>query len=75
MTFAGDQNDVPTNGRAGEAYTVVDLFGSYAPSQGPLQNAVFRAGIDNVFDEQYTIFPNELPQPGRSFKVSATFEF
>ena len=75
VTFAGDQNDVPSGGRAGESYTVVDLFGSYAPSQGPLQNAVFRAGIDNVFDEQYTIFPNELPQPGRSFKVSATFEF
>ncbi|MEL7163953.1 MAG: TonB-dependent hemoglobin/transferrin/lactoferrin family receptor [Pseudomonadota bacterium] len=75
VTFAGDQNDVPSGGRAGESYTVVDLFGSWGPSRGPLENAVFRASIDNVFDEQYTIFPNELPQPGRSFKVSATFEF
>ncbi|WP_189799526.1 TonB-dependent hemoglobin/transferrin/lactoferrin family receptor [Tateyamaria sp. syn59] len=74
-TFAGDQNDVPTNGRAGEAYTVVDLFGSWSPQQGPLQNAVFRAGIDNVFDEQYIIFPNELPQAGRTIKLSASFQF
>ncbi|MEL7131938.1 MAG: TonB-dependent hemoglobin/transferrin/lactoferrin family receptor [Pseudomonadota bacterium] len=75
VTFAGDQNDVPEGSVTGESYTVVDLFGSWAPSRGPLENAVFRAGIDNVFDEQYTIFPNELPQPGRSLKVSATFEF
>ncbi|WP_299747780.1 TonB-dependent hemoglobin/transferrin/lactoferrin family receptor [uncultured Tateyamaria sp.] len=75
VTFAGDQNDFPETGSAGESYTVVDLFGSWSPSEGPLQNATFRAGIDNLFDEQYTIFPNELPQTGRSFKVSAAFEF
>ncbi|KIC44882.1 TonB-dependent hemoglobin/transferrin/lactoferrin family receptor [Tateyamaria sp. ANG-S1] len=78
-TFAGDQNDVPAdasgNTRPGESYTVVDLFGSWSPQQGPLSNAVFRAGIDNVFDEQYTIFPNELPQSGRSIKLSASFQF
>lgn len=75
ITFAGDQNDVSDNLVAGESYTVVDLFGSWSPSQGLLQNATFRAGIDNVFDEQYTIFPNELPQPGRTIKLSAAFEF
>ncbi|APX14100.1 hypothetical protein BWR18_19765 (plasmid) [Tateyamaria omphalii] len=74
-TFAGDQNDVPETGRPGEAFTVVDLFGSWAPERGPLQNAVFRAGIDNVFDEQYVIYPNELPQAGRSIKLSASFQF
>ncbi|MBY5935579.1 TonB-dependent hemoglobin/transferrin/lactoferrin family receptor [Tateyamaria omphalii] len=74
-TFAGDQNDFPETGRAGEAYTVVDLFGSWAPEQGLFENAVFRAGIDNVFDEQYVIYPNELPQAGRSIKLSASFQF
>ncbi|MEL7218955.1 MAG: TonB-dependent receptor, partial [Pseudomonadota bacterium] len=74
-TFAGDQDDVPATGVPGEAFTVVDLFGSWAPSQGLLQGAVFRAGVDNLFDEQYTIFPNELPQPGRTLRVSATFTF
>ena len=35
----------------------------------------FRFGIDNVFDEDYTIYPNGLPQPGRSVEISASFTF
>lgn len=74
-TFADDQDDVPEMAVPGDSFTVVDLFGSWSPSRGPLEGAVFRAGIDNVFDEQYTVFPNELPQPGRTLRVSATFTF
>ena len=31
---------------------------------------MLRAGIDNLFDEEYTIYPNGLNQPGRTFKLS-----
>lgn len=74
-TFAGDQDDVPDGSIEGESFTVVDLFGSWAPSHGPLDGATFRVGIDNLFDEQYTIFPNDLPQAGRTLRLSATFTF
>ncbi|MEL6807869.1 MAG: TonB-dependent receptor [Pseudomonadota bacterium] len=74
-TFAADQSNVPDGALPGDSYTVVDLFGSWAPSRGAAEGAVFRVGIDNLFDEQYTIFPNELPQPGRTIKVSATYTF
>jgi len=40
-----------------------------------LQVTVFRAGIDNVVDETYTIYPNGLNQPGRTFKISAAVTF
>ncbi|MEM6758323.1 MAG: TonB-dependent hemoglobin/transferrin/lactoferrin family receptor [Pseudomonadota bacterium] len=74
-TFAAEQDDVPATSVTADSYTVVDLFGSWTPSNGPLEGAVLRAGIDNIFDEQYTIFPNDLPQAGRTFRVSATFAF
>ncbi|MEO0379328.1 MAG: TonB-dependent hemoglobin/transferrin/lactoferrin family receptor [Pseudomonadota bacterium] len=74
-TFAADQDDVPDGSAPGDAFTVVDLYGTWAPSRGPVAGATFRVGIDNVFDEQYTIFPNELPQPGRTLRVSATYTF
>ncbi|WP_159806064.1 TonB-dependent hemoglobin/transferrin/lactoferrin family receptor [Litoreibacter roseus] len=74
-TFAADQDDVPEGGSPGESYGLLDMFGSWVPSDGPLEGSVFRAGIDNVFDEDYTIYPNELPQSGRTFKVSVSHQF
>ena len=74
-TFAADQDDVPEGSVAGEAFTVVDLFAAWRPQAGPLEGTVFRAGIDNLFDETYTIYPNELPQPGRTWKISAAVTF
>ncbi|MEM8775002.1 MAG: TonB-dependent hemoglobin/transferrin/lactoferrin family receptor [Pseudomonadota bacterium] len=73
-TFAGDQS-VPPGGIPGESYDLVDFFASYAPDSGLLKDAVFRFGVDNVLDENYTIFPNDLPQPGRTVKVSVGYTF
>ena len=39
------------------------------------RGAVFRAGDDNAFDETYAIYPNGLNQPGRTFKLAASFKF
>ena len=74
-TFASGQSDVPTYSVAGEAYQLLDAFASWRPSAGAMDGIVLRAGIDNILNEQYTIFPNELPQPGRTIKVSATYTF
>ncbi|HMQ93910.1 MAG TPA: TonB-dependent hemoglobin/transferrin/lactoferrin family receptor [Amaricoccus sp.] len=74
-TFAARQDDVPEGAEPGEAWTTVDVFGSWAPQAPRFQGAVLRAGIDNLFDEEYMIYPNGLNQPGRTFKLTATVLF
>ncbi|MEM8958844.1 MAG: TonB-dependent hemoglobin/transferrin/lactoferrin family receptor [Pseudomonadota bacterium] len=75
VIFASDQDDVPEDTPEGEAFTVLDLFASWSPSFGRFEDVVFRAGIDNVFNETYAIYPNEVNQPGRTFKISAAVTF
>ncbi|MEO0370355.1 MAG: TonB-dependent hemoglobin/transferrin/lactoferrin family receptor [Pseudomonadota bacterium] len=74
-TWAFERNQPPTGVIPADSYQLVDLFAVWAPQQGPLQNTVVRFGIDNAFDQEYNIYPNDLPQPGRSFKVSASHRF
>ncbi|MFW5881029.1 MAG: TonB-dependent receptor domain-containing protein, partial [Roseicyclus sp.] len=73
-TLTADKDDTPS-GIAAPGYGLLDLFATYAPETGPLSGSTIRFGIDNLLDEDYTIYPNGLPQPGRSFEISATFTF
>ena len=75
VTLAADQDKVPAGSTPGDGFEVVDLFATWAPAEGPLANGTIRFGVDNVFDEQYTIYPNGLAQTGRSLKVSASYTF
>lgn len=75
VTLAADQDKVPSSGTTGDGFEVVDLYATWSPANGPLSNGTIRFGIDNLFDEDYTIYPNGLLQSGRSFKVSASFTF
>ncbi|MGR3793292.1 TonB-dependent hemoglobin/transferrin/lactoferrin family receptor [Vannielia sp. SX4] len=74
-TFAAEQNRVPATGVAGESWQTLDLYAAWTPSSKAMAGSSFRVGIDNVFDQRYTIYPNELAQPGRSLEVSAAFTF
>lgn len=74
-TFAADARNVPAGSPPGEAYQLLDLYAVWDPQSGPLENAVFRLGVDNLLDEQYIIYPNALAQPGRTFKLAATVTF
>lgn len=73
--FAASQHDVPEDTPPGDAFTVLNLFASWRPAFGRFDDVIFRAGIDNVFNEEYAIYPNEVNQLGRSFKVSAAVTF
>lgn len=75
VTLAADQDRVPAAATSSDGFEVVDLFGTWTPSDGLLSNGTIRFGVDNVFNEEYTIYPNGLAQAGRSFKVSASFTF
>lgn len=74
-TFAAKQDDVPADSPPADSWTTVDLFGAWTPQIAALEGTVFRAGIDNLFDETYSIYPNGMNQPGRTFKVSAAAAF
>lgn len=75
VIVADNQSRVPATGTRSPGFEVVDLYGAYIPQSGPLEGGEVRFGIDNIFDEQYTIYPNALAQPGRSFEMSAVFRF
>jgi hemoglobin/transferrin/lactoferrin receptor protein len=75
ITLAAEQDDVPEGTEPGDAFATLDLFASYRPERGPFAGAVLQAGVDNVFDEDFTIYPNGLPEGGRSFKIAAAFTF
>ncbi|MEM1312923.1 MAG: TonB-dependent receptor [Pseudomonadota bacterium] len=54
---------------------VLDIYATWAPTSGPLEGGSFLVGIDNVLDASYRIHPNGLSQPGRAFKLAASFAF
>lgn len=73
--FAAEQDRVPTGSQPADSYELFDIYASYTPDSGPFAGGRFQVGVDNIFDENYTIYPNGLPQPGRSVEVTATFAF
>lgn len=74
-TFAAPKDDVPDGSVPAEAWTKVDVFASWIPVSGPLEGIEMRAGVDNVFDAEYLVYPNGVNQAGRSYKISAAWRF
>lgn len=74
-TITAEQNDVPEESVTTEGYKTVDLFASWSPESGAFQNTVLSLAIDNIFDEDYTIHPTVIRQPGRSFRVNISHQF
>ncbi|WP_418591932.1 TonB-dependent hemoglobin/transferrin/lactoferrin family receptor [Ponticoccus sp. (in: a-proteobacteria)] len=74
-TFAAEQTRLPEGATGGDAWQTADLFATWQPGRGALEGATVRLGVDNLFDTEYTIYPNALPQPGRTFKISTSFTF
>ena len=74
-TFAAERNDLPEDAPPADAYEILDLFATWTPDDAGFEGITVRAGIDNVFDETYQIYPNGLSQPGRTFKISTSFQF
>tara|TARA_R110002096_G_C14661942_1_gene728476 strand:+ start:3350 stop:5395 length:2046 start_codon:yes stop_codon:yes gene_type:complete len=75
VTITAAQNDVPQDSVTTDGYETVDLFASWSPNGGALQNTVFSFAVDNVFDEDYSIHPTVIRQPGRSFRFNASHQF
>ncbi len=70
-----DRTDVPSDVEPGVGYQTVDLYGVWAPAVGPLAGASFALNLDNLNDAEYSVHPALIRQPGRSIRLSATYQF
>lgn len=79
--LARPQTRVPTGTPATGGYAVHDVFATYAPEDGTLENFRFDVGVDNVFDKVYRRSNwNSTPSPlfyevGRNVKMSMSYRF
>lgn len=74
-TLAAAQNDVPAGSVTTGAYETIDLFASWFPKDGPAKGLSFTFGIDNVFNELFSIHPTVIRQPGRSLRLTLARRF
>ncbi|WP_300381415.1 TonB-dependent hemoglobin/transferrin/lactoferrin family receptor [Henriciella sp.] len=56
-----------------DSYAVLDLYASWAPEFA--RGLSFNAGVDNVFDEDYERIFQGVSEPGRNYKIAATWQF
>ncbi|MCI4646476.1 MAG: TonB-dependent hemoglobin/transferrin/lactoferrin family receptor [Hyphomonadaceae bacterium] len=54
-------------------YVVVDLYATWAPEFA--HGLRFDLGVDNVFEEEYERVFEGVYEPGRNFKIAATYQF
>ncbi|MCP9484094.1 TonB-dependent receptor [Shimia sp. CNT1-13L.2] len=78
--IALENDDVATGEAPLDAYEVVNLFAEYRPET--YKNLTIRFDVQNLFDTTYvargadtTASAVDLTEPGRTFAVTATFEF
>lgn len=62
------QDRVPPGAPTSEAFNLVNLFSSFAFNED--LSAGFN--VDNLFDEQYTVYLDSLPSPGRTILFTFT---
>ncbi|MEM9233150.1 MAG: TonB-dependent hemoglobin/transferrin/lactoferrin family receptor [Pseudomonadota bacterium] len=56
-----------------DSYTVVDLYATWRPAI--VGNLSIKVGVDNVHDENYERVFEGVSQPGRNYKVAASWQF
>jgi len=56
-----------------DGYTVMDLYADWTPEFAP--DLRLTLGVDNVFDEDYERVFEGVSQPGRNWKISASYQF
>ena len=74
-TLTREQDDVPEGSMETDSYQVVDVFLSWTPGWAALEDLRFVMSLNNAFDEDYSIHPTPLKRPGRSLRLSASYQF
>lgn len=56
-----------------DGYTVMDLYTTWRP--GFAEDLRFDIGVDNIFEEDYERVFAGVSEPGRNFKIAASYQF
>ncbi len=72
-SVAAARSEVPDQVEPTEGYRVFDVFARFRPESGPLRGADWTIALNNLTDSYFAIHPAVVPQPGRSFRISAAW--
>lgn len=72
-TIASSQRDVPEGSVETDGYQTVDIYASWTPQK--FAGFSLTAGVDNLFDQSFSVHPTVIEQPGRSFRVTVSKRF
>jgi hemoglobin/transferrin/lactoferrin receptor protein len=73
LTQASAQDRLPqSTTNEYDSYTITDIYASWQPAG---ENLTLDLSINNITDEYYRVAFQELYQPGREVRVSATYRF
>lgn len=67
-----DQTDDPTLER--DAYIVNDIYALWRPQEDWLRGFSLAGGIDNLFDETYSLVYEGANEPGRNYKAQIAYQ-
>ena len=56
-----------------DGYGVVDLYATWVPEFA--QSLRFDLGVENLFEENYERVFEGVSEPGRNFKIAASYQF
>ena len=73
--MAAGQDKVSGSTAATPGYTVHNLFASWKPDEGVLQDSEFRFGIENILDKTYREHLSGDNGKGRTFRVTLVHQF
>lgn len=71
VRLVAEQNRVPPGAVPSDSFTVVDLFAQYRHTE----DLVFNLNIDNVFDETYRVYRDQVNSPGLNARLGVTMRF
>jgi hemoglobin/transferrin/lactoferrin receptor protein len=66
VSFVGTKDDAEDFGFTGDAYSLVDLFATWNVNERVTAGLI----VENIFDQQYTVYLNGNPSPGLNAKAS-----
>ncbi|NBC19661.1 MAG: TonB-dependent hemoglobin/transferrin/lactoferrin family receptor [Alphaproteobacteria bacterium] len=68
-----DENGALTVVESRDGYSVLDLYASWQP--GMAEGLRLDLGVDNVFEEDYERVFEGVSEPGRNFRIAASWQF
>jgi hemoglobin/transferrin/lactoferrin receptor protein len=75
LTFADEFDKVNNPEAIRDAYSLIDLYAVFEPTEGPLKGLRLDVGVDNVTDEDYQVSAVGAPEPGINYKAAVGWTY